>query len=391
MQPKIAYFCYRSHPCVGGVELQVKLVSEYMSKFYDVDVLTFNSASNDEVSSIQFSWPLYKKRLSDPSLTKIEHIDGVNYFRTPMKFRFYSYNYAPELYSYFEYCCKKGVYQLVHLHNLNVYNNYRLAKIAHQYNIPVILTVHDIEVPPQLPLGAKLGKVILDNLFIKKLKKYVTQFWIATGDQRIELHRLGIPDDQIVEQTIGFDENKYSELIDDVDILKLYYLKSKDYFISVGRLDYYKGIDDIIQAANSIPDKKFVIVGEGVIKGPLPNNVIITGKLNNNVTGVLIKHAKLFLFPSKRESWGIVVREAQCLGVPVLAYNIPNTRTLIRSGEDGFIAKDLDEFLKVINDLKDEDLSWFEPYTKLNAATSASAIKLKEIKKRYEAILCKPN
>lgn len=118
-----------------------------------------------------------------------------------------------------------------------------------------------------------------------------------------------------------------------------------------GRLLSHKNVAMLIRAMVEVerqrPGTNCIIVGDGPDKKRLmqltkklglENTVAFTGFLadHNDVYGYM-KAAKLFVQPSKREGFGLVVAEANACGTPVLTLNHPeNAAThLIREGVNG--------------------------------------------------------
>jgi glycosyltransferase involved in cell wall biosynthesis len=123
--------------------------------------------------------------------------------------------------------------------------------------------------------------------------------------------------------------------------------------VSAGRLIKEKNIDLLIRAVGLIreskPDVKCLIIGDGPERGKLVNLVTELGLGQNiNFTGFLeraddvfafMKSAKVFVLPSTREGFGIVVLEANACGLPVIAVRHPKNAAcdLISDGENGFL------------------------------------------------------
>lgn len=104
--------------------------------------------------------------------------------------------------------------------------------------------------------------------------------------------------------------------------------------IFVGRLVKQKGIDDFLDICEKlqpqIPKFKAVMVGVGPEADRLKTriqkaklNVELTGFVNDRQKFDLLSRAKLFVFPSIEEGWGIVIAESLSVGTPVLAYDLP--------------------------------------------------------------------
>jgi glycosyltransferase involved in cell wall biosynthesis len=353
---KIASFAFRSYPSRGGVEYHQKLISEYLAKKGNhVTVFTSRVDSLQEFLNIDLKFPFIHRATEKSTLRHTETIKGVKYKRFDIRFRLYSYNQMPGLYAEFDKDIKD--YDIVHLHGLNVYNSYRLAKIAYRHNIPVILSCYDISIPDNLPIATKIFKKIYDKVFIRRMNRYVSEFLLLTKDQTPELAGIGIDRGKIDVWSAGFDVRKYRKKISPIAVLKKYGLKSKGYAFNMGRIEEYKGIQDIIEIADNFPKIKFVIAGKDqgyleslkkmVFKKNL-KNVIFLGEIDDKDSTVLLQNASAFLFPSKKEGWGIVLAEAMSVGIPCIAYNIPNVRTVFTDKKSGFYVKNVKEIKQAL-------------------------------------------
>jgi glycosyltransferase involved in cell wall biosynthesis len=100
-----------------------------------------------------------------------------------------------------------------------------------------------------------------------------------------------------------------------------------------GRVHPQKGIDDLLSTfawlKQQLPDFKAVVIGNSkkalqpvVQQMGLAENVIFSGLISEDEKFRSLKSSRLFLMPSRYESWGIVVGEALVSGVPVLAYKL---------------------------------------------------------------------
>jgi glycosyltransferase involved in cell wall biosynthesis len=103
--------------------------------------------------------------------------------------------------------------------------------------------------------------------------------------------------------------------------------------IFCGRLVQQKGVNDFLKVCEFlqqyIPDFRAVMIGVGPEMERL-QEVIAHKNLTVELTGFLsetekfkyLEHAKLFVFPSIEEGWGIAIAEALAVGTPVLAYDL---------------------------------------------------------------------
>jgi len=106
----------------------------------------------------------------------------------------------------------------------------------------------------------------------------------------------------------------------------------------VGRLSQQKGIDDILPVWQSVtrakPDAKLAIIGWGhkgeaekfrseIESFGLSKSINFIGFSDGVEKYKVVKSSKISLFPSKYESFGIVLLESLAAGVPVVAYELP--------------------------------------------------------------------
>lgn len=101
----------------------------------------------------------------------------------------------------------------------------------------------------------------------------------------------------------------------------------------MGRVHPQKGIDDLLTTLSwlkrQLPDFRAVIIGKSkdalepmVRQLGLSENVTFSGLVSEEEKFRLLKSSRVFVMPSRYESWGIVVGEALVSGVPVVAYKL---------------------------------------------------------------------
>ena len=106
--------------------------------------------------------------------------------------------------------------------------------------------------------------------------------------------------------------------------------------VSVGRLAAAKGVFDLIDAWALVvarkPGAKLAIIGDGpdramvqarVRRRGLAENVDLLGAVDTDEKNRCVSASRLFTLPSHEESWSIAMGEAMALGVPVVAYDLP--------------------------------------------------------------------
>jgi glycosyltransferase involved in cell wall biosynthesis len=98
--------------------------------------------------------------------------------------------------------------------------------------------------------------------------------------------------------------------------------RTKDYFLVVSRLEYYKKVDLVIEAFNQL-GYPLVVVGKGAqaeeIKARANSNVTFLSGLSAQELADVYAGCRAFIFP-QHEDYGITPLEANAAGRPVIAY-----------------------------------------------------------------------
>jgi glycosyltransferase involved in cell wall biosynthesis len=99
----------------------------------------------------------------------------------------------------------------------------------------------------------------------------------------------------------------------------------------VGRLSVEKGILEFLAATDGLPR---VIVGDGPLRDRVPAAV---GFVPHDRLGSYYERAAVVCVPSRREGYGVVVREAMAYGRPVVATAVGGLADAVHDGETGLL------------------------------------------------------
>jgi glycosyltransferase involved in cell wall biosynthesis len=109
----------------------------------------------------------------------------------------------------------------------------------------------------------------------------------------------------------------------------------------VGRVSHEKGLDDFLRLKT--PGTKFV-VGDGPARASLQQQyptAVFLGYRKGQALGEIYSSADLFVFPSKTDTFGVVVIEALASGLPVAAYPVTGPGDILTSEKFGALDDDL--------------------------------------------------
>lgn len=121
-------------------------------------------------------------------------------------------------------------------------------------------------------------------------------------------------------------------------------------FTYIGRIDKNKGLDFIVDSAVYFKrlnidlviniygtGKNVNFLNEQIVKFNLQNYLKFHGAVEHNLVPKIINNSKFLLFPTKRESLGLIAIESISCGVPVITYNEAPMNTYISDGYNGFL------------------------------------------------------
>jgi len=96
---------------------------------------------------------------------------------------------------------------------------------------------------------------------------------------------------------------------------------SDNYILFVGTLEPRKGIGDLVAVWNSLPEPRppLMICGDPGWRVRVPAGVDVTGWVDRERLRTLYQRARIFVYPSRYEGFGIPPLEAMACGAPVIA------------------------------------------------------------------------
>lgn len=179
---------------------------------------------------------------------------------------------------------------------------------------------------------------------------------ISESAKKDIIKNLNVPEKKIRIVTPGIDLKSYSKQITFEERKKIRekYKLPSDYILYLGTLEPRKNIERIIRSfleykKMSNTNIKLVLAGgkgwkyEKIMNLVNQNskNIIITGYIDEKDKIAFYKMAKIFVFPSLYEGFGIPVLEAMACGVPVITSNVSSLPEV--GGDAALLVNPLDE------------------------------------------------
>jgi glycosyltransferase involved in cell wall biosynthesis len=129
----------------------------------------------------------------------------------------------------------------------------------------------------------------------------------------------------------------------------------------IGRLRAEKNVRLLEKLEKEIINKtdrkfEFLIVGDGNEREWLEKNMkkaTFTGFLEGEKLAEAYANMDIFVFPSKTDTFGNVVQEANASGVPALVTDQGGPQFIVRNGKTGYICKNIEDFTNYSLELMD--------------------------------------
>ena len=181
--------------------------------------------------------------------------------------------------------------------------------------VPAVVTLHDFTSLTD-PRRHKLKTLASFNLFIgRSLEKAsrVAAVSRATADEAMRW--FGVPASKI-----ALVPNGVGELFTPGG-------EEEDYILFAGTLEPRKGIDDLIAVYESLPEPRprLILCGDrgwGHVATAARGDIVAVGYVTREKLRDLYRHAKVFVYPSRAEGFGIPPLEAMACGAPVIATRV---------------------------------------------------------------------
>lgn len=137
-----------------------------------------------------------------------------------------------------------------------------------------------------------------------------------------------------------------------------------DYCLFFGRIDEYKGLEDLVDCARRLPNERFVVAGKGdhpalAALQDLPNVRVLNRFISDSEMAELFDGAAMTLLPYKSATQSAVQILSYSFATPIVAYDVGQLASFMNAGETGILVHscDVDGLVDAIVRLRSESLS----------------------------------
>jgi glycosyltransferase involved in cell wall biosynthesis len=170
--------------------------------------------------------------------------------------------------------------------------------------------------------------------YLRWFHKHSGKVFVTTNSMKEELCVKGF-DQELVVWTRGVDRSIFSPRTEKTTT------ETKK-IVNIGRVSKEKGLDDFCSLTISNTTK--FLVGDGPYKNDLmkkyPDVIFVEAKRGHELAQYF-SDADVFVFPSRADTFGIVIIESIVSGTPVAAYPVTGPIDIIENGVNGYLDENL--------------------------------------------------
>lgn len=165
--------------------------------------------------------------------------------------------------------------------------------------------------------------------------------------------------------------------------------KSHEFTVyTLGRICYQKNPILFNSIAESIPDVKFIWIGDGELREKLTSkNIEITGWVDRSTAIKYAVNADVFLLTSSWEGLPISLLESMYMGKVCVVSNVIGNRDVIHNEYNGFVCEKVEDFVKAINECKNGAEELTEQAYQDILQTYNTKVMAEQYSKKYEMAL----
>jgi len=320
---KIAFIIPTFYPKIGGAQNNCYYIARELTRKHNVSIFCSGKSESKE------------------------KIGNIKVYRCREVFRWKYYTaFYPSLKKVLE-----EKFDIIHIHGLGFIQQDLVIRQIKKYHpeTKIVCTPHGPFMALKYGFAGRMFKRLYTP-FVKKIVKNCDAVIQVNPFQYKWMEKeYGIPRDKIKLLPNGIPKSlfKQTDKKSKDRIEEKYNLKNKFVVSYVGRIQKYKGVEQVIKVLPKLKeDIVFVAIGkdagdkrrlkEIAEKLGVEKKVLFTGFVNEKEKLELLELSKIFIFPSEWEAFGIVVLEAMAKGNAIISTKTEGGRYLIGK-ENGFL------------------------------------------------------
>lgn len=219
-----------------------------------------------------------------------------------------------------------------------------VAYICQKRHIPYTTTFHT-KYPEYLHMRNRLLKEEYIHQYLRYIHDGAEEIFISNSGLGEYLLRNGYENSSII--PFGIDHTLFYRWE-----RTLFFDLMKPILLYVGRIAVEKNIIDFLDM-----DTRYakIVVGDGPLLWEYRKeyvDVLFLGTKSAEELSEIYRSVDIFVFPSKTDTLGLVNLEAMACGLPIIAYDLENTRCIIEDGITGVLVPDGQKLETAIKDIE---------------------------------------
>lgn len=318
---KIGFLIRNFYPQTGGAENNCYYLARELAEKHKVHVFCSGERDSEEV------------------------IDKIRIHRCK---RIFSIKYYLTFYPSLTKKLKKYNLDILHVHGLGfIQNDLAISKLNKNKKIKIVCTPHGpFMALKDYNIFGKIFKKIYTKIVKKAIKRYDNFIQVNPFQYRWMKKEYNIPERKVRFLPNGIPKETFRK----VKKLEKYNLKNKFIITYLGRIQRYKGLEQVIKSLPEIkkvePGILFVAMGKDVgdknrlkklaKKLKVEENILFLGIVSEKKKLAFLDKSEIFIFPSEWEAFGIVMLEAMARKNAIISTRTEGGKYLIKEG-NGFL------------------------------------------------------
>lgn len=235
-------------------------------------------------------------------------------------------------------------YDVVHLHSVFLWPTLAAARAARAAGVPYILSPRGMLVSDLIRRKSRALKSLWISLFERRNVELAAAIHVTSDVEAVDLQELGLRPRRVINIPNGIDLPPAANQFEGAGLQPA----QRPYILSLGRVNWKKGLDRLIPAMAHVPGANLVIAGNdeegytGTLETLAANcgvsdRVRFAGPVHGAEKWRLVRGACIFAMPSYSENFGNSALEAMACGVPVVVTPEVGLSTAIAAAGAGIV------------------------------------------------------